>query len=596
MEQVGLHCFLLVFNAASILHLENDSAYVRTDGTYLPYRWWAHRVCMCVFLAQGGLLTLCNHSLWWVWLVVCVYLNAHKLGLGLGPGRPAGPRLEFALDLRLPVQVPGRTVEASSRAMAHIDGASPERQRMTTAPTTWKIPDEALFYGERGMAPAFMDYLAHHATGDQLNLAGLGLRVMAPETFQTRTEAGAKARDRLQSLFLNDNLLTVLPKGVLKGLVNLRVLYLDGNQIGSLLHHPFKRLHSLEDLHLGRNRLRDIPAKTFAGLSKLKTLAMGANTLGTLPGGVFKDLSSLTVLWLDDCRLESLPVTVFVGLHKLEKLMLQSNYLAALPAAIFRNLTQLLFLNLEANPMEKLPADIYVGIVAMLAERTKGISPCFRNGWELAWRCHDAHKRPGHNPQPMRADFHYKGPCWDDGDAMVYDEKRGAYFLVWPPPVTAEDYERALDIEGIEESPSLLGEREGGGGEGEVVRSGAVWRVKYDVHYLVQGDFFCGILGGDVPRKRGPVLRKDESLAGDHVPLPSPVPPHALPPWGGGGHQEANRERLDHAGGMGGPFSGRVSPLSSGAGNLRFMVGDQVSAKTTEGWRSGVCVCVCVCV
>ena len=55
------------------------------------------------------------------------------------------------------------------------------------------------------------------------------------------------------------------------------------------------------------------------------------------------------------------------------------------------------------------------------------------------------------------------------------------------------------------------------------------------MHYLVQGDFFCGILGGDVPRKRGPVLRKDESLAGDHVPLPSPVPPHALPPWGGGG-------------------------------------------------------------
>ena len=504
-----LHLCMLVATAACIFFLERWHA---------PGAFWWYRGCMCAFLLQGGFLALRNHPLWWTWLACCLYLNAHKFGLWAPPQagdsnwrprnlEPIGEPMEWN-QLRVPQagsSAAGSSAAGGSPAEGSSAGSSAARTDRPPAvpPATWKIPDEALFYGERGMAPFFMEHLAQWEAGDKLNLAGMGLHVMAPDTFRTRTDAGARARERLMSLSLNDNLLTMLPKNVFMGLSKLRVLYLDGNQITSL-QQPFKKLHSLEDLHLGRNRLRDIPPKTFAGLSKLKSLAMGANTLGTLPGGVFKDLASLAILWLDDCRLESLPANVFAGLHGLEKLVISSNYLRSLPVGIFRGLAQLRFLNLQHNPMDSLPVDVYVDLVAELAKRPLGISPCFRNEWEGAWQCYDAHKKqeiPPHlakglAPEAMRADFHYKGPCWDDTDVVSYDEELGKYFLTWPLPSGKEAGKKGVD------AGQGAGKEVGGEAGKEDVDKGLTQQhgpapQKYDVHYLVQGDFFCGIQAFD---------------------------------------------------------------------------------------------------
>ena len=75
----------------------------------------------------------------------------------------------------------------------------------------------------------------------------------------------------LRRLFLNDNLLIVLPEGLFNGLGVLRGLYLSGNGLKELPEGLFNGLSMLEVLTLNGNAMTALDADLFAGLSELKT-------------------------------------------------------------------------------------------------------------------------------------------------------------------------------------------------------------------------------------------------------------------------------------------------------------------------------------
>ena len=83
--------------------------------------------------------------------------------------------------------------------------------------------------------------------------------------------------DRLRTLQLAGNDLTVLPVGVFAGLDHLHTLGLTDNRLTTLPSGVFVGLDRLRTLQLAGNDLRMLPAGVFAGLDHLHTLLLDGN-------------------------------------------------------------------------------------------------------------------------------------------------------------------------------------------------------------------------------------------------------------------------------------------------------------------------------
>lgn len=161
---------------------------------------------------------------------------------------------------------------------------------------------------------------------------GLFLELSEPEEFTPI--GGSEQAARLESLWLQGNRLSALPRDAFQGLGNLRVLLLEGNS------------------------LIEVPEGVFHGLSRLQVLRLSDNSIASLPVGVFQGLDNLDRLALDRNRLATLPEAVFNGLSHLARLNLSLNSLAALPPGIFRGLRRLEELRLDGNRLATLPPGV----------------------------------------------------------------------------------------------------------------------------------------------------------------------------------------------------------------------------------------------
>ena len=113
----------------------------------------------------------------------------------------------------------------------------------------------------------------------------------------------------LETLDLQHNTLTSLPKGSFKDLGMARWLRLNGNQLATLDRDTFSGMDNLHEISLHNNRLTSIPAGAFKGLSALRTLhlhennlnppATAENKLNPLPAGLFADLTAIETLTRD---------------------------------------------------------------------------------------------------------------------------------------------------------------------------------------------------------------------------------------------------------------------------------------------------------
>lgn len=115
---------------------------------------------------------------------------------------------------------------------------------------------------------------------------------------------------RLENFYLNDNLISDLPRFAFKGLSRLKMLNLGGNQLTNVSKTWFSDLVELEVLYLDRNQLANIEEGTFENLTSLITLHLNSNNLTTLPFSVFQPVYFLGHLyvfrnpWECDCSLE----------------------------------------------------------------------------------------------------------------------------------------------------------------------------------------------------------------------------------------------------------------------------------------------------
>ena len=167
--------------------------------------------------------------------------------------------------------------------------------------------------------------------------------------------------DRLESLWLVGNALTVLPPGIFRGLSNLETLHLADNQIDSLEPGAFDSLTSLTYLNLSDNTITSLPEDVFNDLASLTYLDMGFNSLENLSPNQFRGLDSLEFLLLEFNRLTSLPDGVFKGLGALVELELVSNELTTIPGDAFQGLTSLEALKLGGR-YRRLPAGMLQGL------------------------------------------------------------------------------------------------------------------------------------------------------------------------------------------------------------------------------------------
>ncbi|KAG2445819.1 hypothetical protein HXX76_000423 [Chlamydomonas incerta] len=142
----------------------------------------------------------------------------------------------------------------------------------------------------------------------------------------------------LQRLTLSGNLLTVLmPPGACAGLISLKLLVLDDNQLGDL-PDDIGSLRRLERLSVSGNRLRTLP-DSIGQLEALQSLVVSRNCLEQLPDSL-------------------------AGCSMLEELDAQSNDLAVVPAAL-GGLKRLKALQLDNNRVFAIPSDLLFGCIAL---------------------------------------------------------------------------------------------------------------------------------------------------------------------------------------------------------------------------------------
>uniref|UniRef100_A0A8C4INX8 Toll-like receptor 3 n=1 Tax=Dicentrarchus labrax TaxID=13489 RepID=A0A8C4INX8_DICLA len=123
----------------------------------------------------------------------------------------------------------------------------------------------------------------------------------------------------LTILDLSNNNIGNIRENMLEGVVNLKVLKLQHNNLARLwksanLGGPvlfLKWVRNLKTLLMDSNGLDEIPADALRGLSDLRELSLGSNLLNSLKDSIFDDLNSLQLLFLQKNLITTVRPEVF---------------------------------------------------------------------------------------------------------------------------------------------------------------------------------------------------------------------------------------------------------------------------------------------
>jgi len=204
-------------------------------------------------------------------------------------------------------------------------------------------------------------------------------------------------KNHLESLILVFGKLKRVPQKSLNGLLALRSLDLEGNEITEIPNYNFYGLKlfkltlkanllervseyafsglekTLTELDLGENRLKAFPMKSlrllenlmsvrlgwneidsihddgFSRVSFLRVLDLSSNNFQHIPANCFRPMSSLTTLTMYSNTIETVHIDAFITLHSLEYLDLSHNKVIHLDSGVFRYNKNLRTLDLTHN-------------------------------------------------------------------------------------------------------------------------------------------------------------------------------------------------------------------------------------------------------
>ncbi|GAB1861233.1 Rac GTPase-activating protein 1 [Camponotus japonicus] len=153
---------------------------------------------------------------------------------------------------------------------------------------------------------------------------------------------------KLQSLKLLDlsfNMLEEIPQISCETIIS--ILFLNCNNIKSIISNAFVQMPKLMKLLLGGNQISEINVKAFAQLSLLEILDLSRNKLSFLPEGWSEFLISLKYLNLNNNQFISLESLSLTNVLPLMELHLANNSLEYLNISYFENLPQNLTVSLQ---------------------------------------------------------------------------------------------------------------------------------------------------------------------------------------------------------------------------------------------------------
>ncbi|XP_022119601.2 chaoptin-like [Pieris rapae] len=141
----------------------------------------------------------------------------------------------------------------------------------------------------------------------------------------------------------------------------LQYLYLNNNEIKTLLHKDFNKLLQLKEVYLSHNAITFIENTTFDNMGHLSRIDLNHNELKTLEHNLFKD-TALTEIDLSANNLQSLPKYIFKDKYITYFDLRENNLENELSKGIFEGLTDILDLDLSYQSIASLQDFAFYGL------------------------------------------------------------------------------------------------------------------------------------------------------------------------------------------------------------------------------------------
>uniref|UniRef100_A0A7M4F701 LRRNT domain-containing protein n=1 Tax=Crocodylus porosus TaxID=8502 RepID=A0A7M4F701_CROPO len=199
---------------------------------------------------------------------------------------------------------------------------------------------------------------------------------------------------KTETLILNENSLSLIPRGAFQNFHNLTFLDLPlklfkktkklvwlnlaDNRLDLLDINIFSSLEKLSYLDLSNNRLQMLTSM-FAGLSQLDTLMLASNYLHTIPQGVLDSTPKLKILDLSHNKISHLPNCLFNSTMNLNDLLLDDNNFTVIPHAVFTIFHNLEHFSISKNRIQNVLPFVFVSKLRKLDLSSNLLSV----GWHL---------------------------------------------------------------------------------------------------------------------------------------------------------------------------------------------------------------------
>lgn len=165
----------------------------------------------------------------------------------------------------------------------------------------------------------------------------------------------------LKELTLDGNNLVQLDACLFYGLTNLERLIINNNELTDLHEEIFKGLKNLKFIDFNSNKINKLPASIFKNLENLRCINFGRNQIRELNENIFNGLVNLHSLYFAGNMIQNLNPNIFNGLSSLCDLDFSHNYISCLDEFVFKDLKKLRTLRFAYNLLENLEPDIIVG-------------------------------------------------------------------------------------------------------------------------------------------------------------------------------------------------------------------------------------------
>jgi Leucine-rich repeat (LRR) protein len=168
----------------------------------------------------------------------------------------------------------------------------------------------------------------------------------------------------VENLELGHNRIEKLESYALHGLVNLKYISLEGNELQYLHPDTFVGLTNLQILQLSENPGLQVPTdRNFINSHSMKHLVISHCNVISVSVQTFANVSALEGLDLSNNNLKSLDKNVFKVLPNLSNLYLKLKQISEVIPGTCEKISPLEYFDLEDNIIEHLESDVFCGLV-----------------------------------------------------------------------------------------------------------------------------------------------------------------------------------------------------------------------------------------